>query len=120
MDTTELAAVIAKHAEGPLDQNGFGGAKYPLDAERVHELSEWLRKRATAVPIDEDSDPDALWWSYGLKHRVEDIRDEYVANGEIIAAALVAGFPVVRASTLSPNAYIGIKSDGLFGDEVAA
>nr|WP_221378305.1 hypothetical protein [Actinoplanes polyasparticus] len=32
--------------------------------------------------------------SYGMKHVVEDVLGEYVANGELIAAALMAGYPM--------------------------
>lgn len=51
--------------------------------------------------------------SYGLKHHVErwgaqNGMSTYVANGELIVAALLAGFEVKRSRTSGPNCYFNI------------
>lgn len=52
--------------------------------------------------------------SYTLKHLVEDqlkthpIAHGYVSNGQLIAAALLCGFPVLPDGDGSPNAGIGL------------
>lgn len=52
--------------------------------------------------------------SYGLKHATERrLADDpvvrgYVSNGQLIAAALLCGFPVRRYGDGSPNAGVGI------------
>lgn len=52
--------------------------------------------------------------SYGLKHTAEQcladdpVAHGYVSNGQLIAAALLCGFPVARYGAGSPNAAIGI------------
>jgi hypothetical protein len=45
--------------------------------------------------------------SYGMKHMVEKAIGEYVANGELIAAALMAGYPTGRPH--GPNAIFGMS-----------
>lgn len=53
--------------------------------------------------------------SYELKHTAERLlKDDphargYVANGQLIAAALLCGFPVMRERDGSPNAAVGIR-----------
>lgn len=53
--------------------------------------------------------------SYELKHTAERLlKDDphargYVANGQLIAAALLCGFPVTRDGGGSPNAAVGIR-----------
>lgn len=57
--------------------------------------------------------------SYQLKHIAErcltdhEIVRGYVANGELIAAALFAGFPVRPCGGGSPNAFIGMSRQDL-------
>lgn len=53
--------------------------------------------------------------SYELKHIAERLLDDdpdargYVANGQLIAAALLCGFPVAREGGGSPNAAVGMR-----------
>lgn len=52
------------------------------------------------------------WYSYGLKHVVEEAIGQYVANGECIAACILSGFVVkqeLRTSSPALNAMIGIS-----------
>ena len=44
--------------------------------------------------------------SYGMKHRAERWAGRYIANGSMIAAALMAGAEIRRQSPDSPNAHI--------------
>ena len=45
-------------------------------------------------------------YSYGMKHRAENWAGRYIANGSMIAAALMVGANIRRESPRSPNAYI--------------
>jgi hypothetical protein len=47
------------------------------------------------------------WGSYGLKHVAENAIGQYVTNGELIAAALIAGYPM-RAQR-GPNPLFGVR-----------
>lgn len=64
--------------------------------------------------------------SYQLKHIAErcltghEIVRGYVANGELIAAALFAGFPVKPCGGGSPNAFIGMSRQDLRNLEAEA
>lgn len=54
--------------------------------------------------------------SYGLKHLAEKSIDHYVTNGQLIAAALVAGYPMRDAG--GPNPLFGMRKRDL--DHAAA
>lgn len=64
--------------------------------------------------------------SYQLKHIAErclldhEVVRGYVANGELIAAALFAGFPVTPCGGGSPNAFIGMSRRDLRNLETEA
>jgi hypothetical protein len=46
--------------------------------------------------------------SYGLKHVAEDLLGEYISNGELITAALMAGYPMRHDR--GPNADFAMSS----------
>lgn len=68
---------------------------------RIHE---WLR--ANIRPI---KTPDK--GSYGTKHIAENAMGEYVTNGQFIAAALMAGYPMGTPD--GPNAAFGMSKKDL-------
>jgi len=49
--------------------------------------------------------------SYGLKHLAESSIGQYVTNGQLIAAALIAGYPMREAG--GPNPLFGVRKRDL-------
>lgn len=86
--------------------------------QAVADLLEPLRRTKTAG----DRSPG----SYQLKHLAEKRLDDhpaaqgYVSNGQLIAAALLCGFPVAPEGGGSPNAAIGLHRADLRDLERAA
>ncbi|PWR07357.1 hypothetical protein DKT69_34900 [Micromonospora sicca] len=71
------------------------------DAERqVQEVLGWLRANITPIKTPTTG-------SYGMKHVVEDLLGRYVSNGELVAAALMAGYP--WKGPFGPNATFGMR-----------
>ncbi|WP_182378650.1 hypothetical protein [Nocardioides sp. WS12] len=66
----------------------------------VMKVTAWLR--ANISPIKTPS-----VGSYRMKHVAERALAEYVSNGELIAAALIAGYPVKYSE--GPNANLGMS-----------
>jgi hypothetical protein len=88
-----------------LSKYGFDYADpRPFDQESVARVCEFL---ASAPKI---LTPNG-WYSYGLKHVVEEAIGQYVANGDCIAACILSGFAVKQDSRArgSVNAMIGIS-----------
>lgn len=114
---------VAMDMEPELNRNGFGAGAYGRSleerradarawrvelrsrAERVDEVRQWL---VDNIDPRQTINPDV--GSYGLKHTAERILGEYVANGELIAAAIIAGYPYRREGGGSPNARFGMSS----------
>ncbi|WP_203756472.1 hypothetical protein [Actinoplanes cyaneus] len=69
--------------------------------ESVREIAAWLRDNVTPIKTPTVG-------SYGMKHVVEDLIGRYVSNGELIAAALVAGYPHRHID--GPNATFGMSA----------
>ena len=51
--------------------------------------------------------------SYGLKHIVEKMINNYVSNGDFIASMILEGYEYKRDSRLSPNAYFNITKKSI-------
>jgi hypothetical protein len=66
----------------------------------VIRVRDWLLANITPIKT-----PTA--GSYGMKHVVEEAIGEYITNGELIAAALMAGYPMGRP--YGPNADFGMS-----------
>lgn len=69
-------------------------------ADTVRRVHDWLVVNVTAI-----KSPTA--GSYGMKHVVEAALGEYVSNGELIGAALMAGYPMRYDG--GPNASFGMS-----------
>ncbi|MDT8912247.1 hypothetical protein [Amycolatopsis sp. PS_44_ISF1] len=54
----------------------------------------WLRQNIQPIKTPRHG-------SYGLKHIAEEVLDGYVSNGELIAAALMAGYPMCKPHGLN-------------------
>ncbi len=117
----QLALVMTQ--EPHLNIFGFGSGSFSKTLEqRDRELVQWRQElRANARHVDEVRDwlvehvtprqtLNTEVGSYGLKHFAEDDLGDYVANGELIAAAIIAGYPYRRGGDGSPNAVFGISS----------
>lgn len=98
----KIKEVQAKHPT--LTQFGFGGTgEIRLDA--VNLCTEWLLKH-DGLDRRKTINPNSC--SYTLKHVVERVMGQYVANGEFICAALVLGYKMTKPKN-SPNVYFNIR-----------
>lgn len=82
-----------------------GRAELRASADGVAEVTDWLR--ANIAPI---RSMNRDWTSYQHKHMVERVIGRYVTNGELIAAAIIAGYPYRREPWDSPNVWFGMSS----------
>lgn len=113
----------AMHQEPQLNANGFGAGMYSRSAqERREQFAMWRAQlRGSAARIDEIRE----WLlqhveprqsintnasSYHLKHLAEEDLGSYVSNGELIAAAIIAGYSYRRGADGSPNATFGMSA----------
>lgn len=98
----KIAEVKAKHPD--LTQFGFGGeGEIRMDA--VNLCAEWLLKHDG---LDRRKTVNTAICSYNLKHVVERVMGQYVANGEFICAALALGYKM-KKSRYIPNVYFNIR-----------
>lgn len=115
----QLAVVMDR--EPHLTRHGFGigySPRTPLErrtefaelreelresSERVHEVHGWLIEH-----VEPRKTINSAHGSYGLKDMAERDLGGYVANGEFIAAAIIADYPY-RRHTDSPNASFGMS-----------
>lgn len=114
---------VAMHREPQLNVNGFGAGMYSRSAQerreqfamwrsqlrgsaaRVDEIREWLVRH-----VDARQTVNANAGSYHLKHLAEEDLGSYVSNGELIAAAIIAGYSYRRKGNGSPNATFGMSA----------
>ena len=89
-----------------LTQFGFGG-EGEIRMRAVNLCAEWLLEHDG---LDRRKTINMNHSSYGLKHAVERDKDEYVANGEFICAALALGYKMRRPKHKTANAYFNIKN----------
>lgn len=75
-------------------------------AAEIFETAEWLRDHLTPIKTPGVN-------SYRLKHIVERALGRYVTNGEVIAAALIVGYPHHYLGVSSPNLEFGISARDL-------
>lgn len=69
-------------------------------AVQVVTVHQWLRKNIRPIKSPGQG-------SYGMKHVVENALGQYVSNGELIAAALMAGYPMGKIH--GPNTDFGMS-----------
>ena len=114
-----LAAVMLE--EPLLNLNGMGPGPYAgtlqerrerfdrwrvelrSSADHVEQVRLWLVKN-----IEPRKTINPYAGSYSLKHIAEKALDGYVTNGELIAAAIIAGFPHRSDGVSSPNMSFGM------------
>lgn len=100
----KVAEVKAKYPD--LTQYGFGGeGEIRMDA--VNLCAEWLLEHDG---LDRRKTINTAWSSYGIKHAVERAKGQYVANGELICAALALGYKMRKVRHRSGNAFFNIKN----------
>lgn len=79
-------------------------AKLVAREAAVVEIATWLRENVTPIKTPTVG-------SYHMKHVAEEAMGEYVSNGELIAAALIAGYAVKY--TDGPNPLFGMSARDL-------
>lgn len=80
-------------------------AELRASADDVAEVTAWLLENIGPTrTVNRDRS------SYGHKHMVENVLGRYVANGELIAAAIIAGYPYKLAEPGSPNVCFGMSA----------
>lgn len=98
-----IKTVQSKYPE--LTQFGFGG-EGEIDPSQVQTCVEWLLAHDA---LDRRKTINTRFTSYGLKHKVERAKNQYISNGAFICAALYLGYKMKRASPTSPNACFNIR-----------
>lgn len=89
-----------------LTQFGFGGeGEIRMDA--VNLCAEWLLEHDG---LDRRKTINTAWSSYSIKHAVERAKGKYIANGELICAALALGYKMRKIRHRSGNAFFNIKN----------
>ncbi|MCR6706628.1 MAG: hypothetical protein NVV66_18710 [Cellulomonas sp.] len=99
------AGAFHKTREERLAAFARGRAELRASADDVAEVTTWLL--ANIAPI---RTVNRVWTSYQHKHMVERVIDRYVANGELIAAAIIAGYAYRRDAWDSPNVCFAMSS----------
>ena len=98
-------------AHGVVNDGGGGSPHAFLEDVRedvVTKVREWIDRHCEATKHVRRAGPGPIS-SYGWKHVAENGIDEYVANGEFIAAAIRAGYRAVQCDPRSPNAYFNMR-----------
>lgn len=116
-----LAALM--DSEPYLNVNGFGPGAYTRNLqERREQFRQWrteLRSSSERVEMlcrwlvdnfESRKTINERAGSYTLKHLAEKDLGKYVANGQLIAAALIVGYPCRKGSGTSPNADFGMSA----------
>ena len=89
-----------------LTQFGFGG-EGEIRMEAVNLCAEWLLEHDG---LDRRKTINMGFSSYSLKHAVERDKDTYIANGELICAALALGYKMRRPKHKTANAFFNTKN----------
>lgn len=119
----DVSLALTMDREPHLNLNGFGPGSYSgtleerraraaawrlqlrARAEQVEEVRDWLQHNiAPRKTLNDDAH------SYSLKHIAERAMGTYVSNGELIAAAIIAGYTYRRPRYGSPNTVFGMSS----------
>ena len=101
---TKVAEVKINYPD--LTQYGFGG-EGEIRMEAVNLCAEWLLEHDG---LDRRKTINTAWSSYGIKHAVERAKGQYVANGELICAALALGYKMRKIKHRSGNAFFNIRN----------
>ena len=101
---TKVAEVKVNYPD--LTQYGFGG-EGEIRMEAVNLCAEWLLEHDG---LDRRKTINTAWSSYGIKHAVERAKGQYVANGELICAALALGYKMRKIKHRSGNAFFNIRN----------
>lgn len=120
----DLALVMDR--EPQLNEFGFGPGSFAQTMqERREQFAQWRTElRAGSEHVDQlrgwllqNIEPrqtiNTEAHSYHLKHLAEEDLGDYVANGELIAAAIIAGYSYRRGGGDSPNASFGMSMRSL-------
>jgi hypothetical protein len=101
---TKVAEVKINYPD--LTQFGFGG-EGEIRMGAVNLCAEWLLEHDG---LDRRKTINTAWSSYGIKHAVERAKGQYVANGELICAALALGYKMRKIKHRSGNAFFNIRN----------
>lgn len=99
------AGPSARTVQERLDNMVNWRAELRVSAGHVAKIGVWLVENVEARQTINTS-----VGSYGLKHLAESDLGGYVANGELIAAAILAGYSYRRNDGTSPNAVFAMSS----------
>lgn len=89
-----------------LTQYGFGG-EGEIRMEAVNLCAEWLLEHDG---LDRRKTINMGFSSYSIKHAVERDKGTYIANGELICAALALGYKMRRPKHKTANAFFNTKN----------
>ncbi|MGN7705007.1 hypothetical protein [Cellulosimicrobium sp. 22601] len=99
--TLTISGFSAGHGKTPQERREqFANSRAELRSSAAHvdQVREWLV--ANIAPLKNVNDRAG---SYGVKHFAEDSMGAHVFNGELIAAAIIAGYAYARPRLGSPN-----------------
>jgi hypothetical protein len=117
-----LAERVAELQRREPDLNQFGWNPRQRDAFDLESVAWCMTWLATAT--GKDGDRIEEFGSYGLKHVAEKCRDDYVANGDLLAAALLLGLPVYRSPDWrdrdNPNGMLLLSREWYVCEDVRA
>ncbi|MBA7549216.1 hypothetical protein ES705_41692 [subsurface metagenome] len=75
-----------------------------IPEEKIQLCKEWIQEYG--IKTDEIIRD---YSSYGLKHKVEDVKGSYVSNGSFIKATIELGYDFERTDYNSPNTYFNMN-----------
>lgn len=114
-----MAFVVTTPREQQMQQYKAHRQTLRSAADRVEHLRSWLVQ--TFEPRKTVYDGAG---SYGLKHIAEEVLREpmggHVSNGELIAAALIAGYPHEQRPGDEPNVWFGMRAASVKAARAAA
>lgn len=120
-DEYERQLAVVMHQHPRLNMVGFGENLFQKDrdvrrqefeadraelrgnARRLEPITAWLQEH-----VEPRKTVNHLAGSYGMKHLFEADK-YYIVNGEFVAAALIAGYPMREGGPNSPNATFGMS-----------
>jgi len=124
-DEADRQIAVVMDREPQLNRNGFGAGNYAKTPQerreqfaqwrsqlrssgtRVAEIGEWLKRN-----VEPRSSINSRAGSYGLKHLAEKDLGSYVANGELIAAAIIGNYRYRRNGN-TPNAVFSMTTPSI-------
>lgn len=91
---------LRKTPEQRRTELAAGREELASNEDNVREVAAWLRANVTPIKTPTQG-------SYGMKHVVERQLGRYVSNGELIADALIVGYPFRHVE--GPNVLLGMS-----------